>query len=53
MSKPLIFVIQLIGLVMILSGWTSDPKDYFFMSIGFALAVIGSAGFFARTKPGQ
>lgn len=50
MSRPLILVLQLVGLVMIINGWISDPHDFKTMGIGFIVALVGASGYRSRTK---
>lgn len=50
MSRPLILVLQLTGLVMIVSGFASDPIAWSTVTIGAACALFGGAGYRARQR---
>ena len=50
MSKPLVFVLQLIALGFIVSSIFSDPIDYVNIIIGVGLAVISGHALRQRLK---
>lgn len=52
MSKPLVFVLQLIALGMIVSGFAAEPTNYALVIGGIALAIIGGIGIRERYKKG-
>lgn len=50
MSKPLILVLQLVGIFMFFSGYIAEPKDVFKILIGVALVVVGGVALRSRNK---
>jgi len=51
-SKPLVFVLQLIGLGMLFAGYASDPKDPFMIVMGVVLVLGGGVALRKRFKKG-
>jgi hypothetical protein len=51
MSKPLAWFLQLLGLVLILSGWST--QNWTILLIGVVLALFGAIGIRNRIKADQ
>lgn len=48
MSKPLAWFLEILGLILILSGWGS--QNWTMLLIGVILALMGAAGIRERLK---
>lgn len=53
MSKPLIFVLQLVGALLMFFGAASEPVDVTQIIIGAAMLIIGGVGFRKRLRMSQ
>lgn len=52
MSKPLVFVLQIIALFLIVKGFASDPANVGTIIFGVLLAVVAGIGIRKRFKQG-
>lgn len=52
MSKPLVFVLQIIALVLIVKGFISEPTNVTLIIFGIVLALVAGIGIRKRLKQG-
>lgn len=52
MSKPLVFVLQIIALFLIVKGFISDPPSIASIVGGVLLAIVAGVGIRKRLKQG-